>query len=1192
MRTRAPLLLSSPLHHRLSYLLFSSSRRQAALQKELGLPIRDDIPLIGFIGRLDAQKGVDLIAECVPSEQRKPTLPTAVAGGGGGGDFCRPTESDYEGDAEVAIVTTSPVLELLATFCDNILKKCGTEKLSDEAIEDTLEKLQVVKLLAYISDKYLFAEFYRKKLARRLLFDKSANDEHERSILTKLKQQCGGNNTNANPGIDFIVTVLTIGFSPSYKSFDLNLPIEMVKCVEIPLPLMDEKKKPDVKAIKKRIEDLITRDYLEREIKTTQICSGVGCMVAAVCGATQKEPTVVGKPSTFLMDFLQKKVLREVKEWRRKSAEKLTPRRTSSSDTISRHDLLFMLSCKIVFGVTEAKGKDVKHLEIPLTDIKTATKNFSKAYLIGSGTYGDVYKAEIDHFDSKNFLPSGQKIDNGERPKKRSTAAIKLIKIRQDQQGEEGFYAEIEMLTSFTDFYLDPEYDKTGKLNNKTDIYSFGVVLFEMLSGRLANDPIYINENENGIAHVARRRFNDKTIKDMVDPRLWNETHGKSFTLTKGPNQYALHAYLKIAYQCVAETQAQRPTAEVIIKKLEKASSFQEGDLEHLEIPLSDILSATENFAKTYLIGSGIHGEMYKAEVDHFDGESFLSFEKKNQVCFDSEHDDTGELKYDTDIYSFGVVLFEIMSGRFAHDPIYTKENSKGIVPIACRRFNEGTIREMVDHVLMEETHVNTLYKGPGEDSLEAFSKIAYQCVTEHPVVEVILKKLEEALYFQENIKDHLKYPLEYILLATQNFSHNNLIGEGGFGSVYLGKVTSTHGDEYNTNTVAVKRLDRRYYEGDDGFLEELQTLFEYKHENIIGIVGYCVEKGENIIVYEYAPRGRLNTYLKDSGLKWMRRLQICIDIATGLDFLHGVLNKETDSSYGSLVTGTVGYVDPLYKTTGIFTKESDIYSFGVVLFEILSRRFVIEQQDLTHFFKCHYEEDNVDEIVFEGIKEQIAPKSLTTFVTIAYQCLHHAREDRPTTSEVLLRLKEALEYQVQQLLMKSDLNMGHAQQFSTNLENYDEGKKLLLLNGVNKKKHYMLPAEEALYKSSDVKLFNLIPSTQSRLSPNTEYACYLVFKLSEKCRGLYCPVIVRDLLKRKNKEKRIIYFRSPSPCNVSDTDRVPEEREDGWMEVNVWQFNSSNKLRDNCVSINLKLISYEGTMYGLIVNGIEFRPI
>ncbi|GMN46436.1 hypothetical protein TIFTF001_015620 [Ficus carica] len=277
-------------------------------------------------------------------------------------------------------VAGSTSAELLATFCDNILKKGGSEKLSDEAIEETLEK--VVKLLAYISDKDLFAEFYRKKLARRLLFDKSANDDHERCILTKLKQQCGGQftskmegmvtdltlakenqtsfeeylstNPHANPGIDLTVTVLTTGFWPSYKSFDLNLPAEMVnfnfsyflvisflpfgkfepKTMELIVTtyqasalllfnssdrlsyseimtqlnlsdddvvrllhslsryaidasivrIMKSRKvlghqqlvmecveqlgrmfKPDFKAIKKRIEDLITRDYLERD---------------------------------------------------------------------------------------------------------------------------------------------------------------------------------------------------------------------------------------------------------------------------------------------------------------------------------------------------------------------------------------------------------------------------------------------------------------------------------------------------------------------------------------------------------------------------------------------------------------------------------------------------------------------------------------------------------------------------------------------------------------------------------------------------------------------------------------------------------------------------------------------------------------------------------------------------------------
>ncbi|KAH1212549.1 Cullin-1 [Glycine max] len=102
-------------------------------------------------------------------------------------------------------VAGSSSAELLASFCDNILKKGGSEKLSDEAIEETLEK--VVKLLAYISGKDLFAKFYRKKLARRLLFDKSANDDHERSILTKLKQQCGGQFTSKMEGM---VTDLTL----------------------------------------------------------------------------------------------------------------------------------------------------------------------------------------------------------------------------------------------------------------------------------------------------------------------------------------------------------------------------------------------------------------------------------------------------------------------------------------------------------------------------------------------------------------------------------------------------------------------------------------------------------------------------------------------------------------------------------------------------------------------------------------------------------------------------------------------------------------------------------------------------------------------------------------------------------------------------------------------------------------------
>ena len=155
------------------------------------------------------------------------------------------------------VVTGSTSAELLALFCDKLLQKGSSEKLSDEEVEMTLEK--VVKLLAYISDKDLFGEFYRKKLSRRLLFDRSANDDHERSILTKLKTQCGAQFTSKmegmvtdlqiakdnqkefekwldddetrKPKMEFAVTVLTTGFWPTYQVTELALPEECVGCI-------------------------------------------------------------------------------------------------------------------------------------------------------------------------------------------------------------------------------------------------------------------------------------------------------------------------------------------------------------------------------------------------------------------------------------------------------------------------------------------------------------------------------------------------------------------------------------------------------------------------------------------------------------------------------------------------------------------------------------------------------------------------------------------------------------------------------------------------------------------------------------------------------------------------------------------------------------------------------------------------
>eukprot|EP00316_Scyphosphaera_apsteinii_P011384 CAMPEP_0119338308 /NCGR_PEP_ID=MMETSP1333-20130426/95746_1 /TAXON_ID=418940 /ORGANISM="Scyphosphaera apsteinii, Strain RCC1455" /LENGTH=698 /DNA_ID=CAMNT_0007349543 /DNA_START=233 /DNA_END=2329 /DNA_ORIENTATION=- len=145
--------------------------------------------------------------------------------------------------------------ELLSNFCDNLLKKSG-ERLSDEALEDKLEK--VVRLFSYLSDKDIFAEFYKKQLAKRLLLARSSSDDAERSMIAKLKLRCGAQFTSKLEGMvtdmnlssdiqsafndyvrdkdvkldtDLTLQVLTTGFWPTYKSDELNLPTEMLQCI-------------------------------------------------------------------------------------------------------------------------------------------------------------------------------------------------------------------------------------------------------------------------------------------------------------------------------------------------------------------------------------------------------------------------------------------------------------------------------------------------------------------------------------------------------------------------------------------------------------------------------------------------------------------------------------------------------------------------------------------------------------------------------------------------------------------------------------------------------------------------------------------------------------------------------------------------------------------------------------------------
>ncbi|KAJ0802270.1 putative protein kinase RLK-Pelle-CrRLK1L-1 family [Helianthus annuus] len=297
---------------------------------------------------------------------------------------------------------------------------------------------------------------------------------------------------------------------------------------------------------------------------------------------------------------------------------------------------------------------------------------------------------------------------------------------------------------------------------------------------------------------------------------------------------------------------------------------------------------------------------------------------------------------------------------------------------------------------------------------------------------------------------EHLKIPLEAIKLATNNFADKNCIGRGGFGKVYKGELVLSG----IPKIVALKHLDPKFGQGNPEFWKEIVTLSLYKHENIVSLLGFCDESGEKILIYEYASKGSLDSYLNNDDLKWIQRLKICIGAARGLSYLHDpgvthqrVLHRDVKSSnilldenwnamiadldlskFGpanqqytflmSNVVGTIGYCDPVYVETGLLTKESDVYSFGVVLFEVLCGRLCIgnthdDHRPLTGLVRQYYEEGNINEIIHANLKDDITPRSLQEFTAIAYECLSRDLKRRPAMTKVVSKLERALQYQV-----------------------------------------------------------------------------------------------------------------------------------------------------------------------------------
>ncbi|EXC05289.1 G-type lectin S-receptor-like serine/threonine-protein kinase [Morus notabilis] len=303
-------------------------------------------------------------------------------------------------------------------------------------------------------------------------------------------------------------------------------------------------------------------------------------------------------------------------------------------------------------------------------------------------------------------------------------------------------------------------------------------------------------------------------------------------------------------------------------------------------------------------------------------------------------------------------------------------------------------------------------------------------------------KAARERKQYNTEGKDDLELPLfdlATIATATENFADDNKLGQGGFGPVYKGILKD--GQE-----IAVKRLSRSSGQGLNEFKNEVILIAKLQHRNLVRLLGCCIQGEEKLLLYEYMPNRSLNFFIFDETRKklldWPKRFKIICGIARGLLYLHQdsrlriihrdlkagnvLLDNEMNpkiSDFGmaklfggnqtegntTRVVGTYGYMAPEYASDGLFSVKSDVFSFGILVLEIISgkknRGFFHRDDSLNltgHVWRL-WNEGNSLELIDECLAESCYEPEVLRCIHIGLLCIQQCPEDRPCMASVVV---------------------------------------------------------------------------------------------------------------------------------------------------------------------------------------------
>ncbi|XP_031120580.1 uncharacterized protein LOC116023714 [Ipomoea triloba] len=352
-------------------------------------------------------------------------------------------------------------------------------------------------------------------------------------------------------------------------------------------------------------------------------------------------------------------------------------------------------------------------------------------------------------------------------------------------------------------------------------------------------------------------------------------------------------------------------------------------------------------------------------------------------------------------------------------------------------------------YIRLASSEISGLKAEPSHSgSLGRKTKILVLCLL--PLVVIVLVGVSGFLYFskrkrkEEKLKQELELPIfdwSTILRATNNFSEINKLGQDGFGAVYKGALDGKE-------EIAVKRLSKNSTQGLEEFKNEVICIVKLQHRNLVKLLGCCISGEEKMLIYEYMPNKSLDFFIFDQTRKklldWRKRFNIINGIARGLLYIHHdsrlriihrdlksgniLLDIDLDpkiSDFGlarslvgnatgdntKRVAGTHGYISPEYATHGIFSIKSDVFSFGVLVLEIVSgkRNSEFSNEDRYETLPGHawkfYKEGESLTLVDEHISDSYDVAQVLRSIHVGLLCVQQSPEDRPNMSSVVQML-------------------------------------------------------------------------------------------------------------------------------------------------------------------------------------------